>query len=130
MTMSDSNFENKRSPKNSEIVVGNNSRLNIKSVGDIKMAISENQNATVQNVLHIPDICANLMSVSQIAKNDCTLTFDKFSCKIYNANRDLIATAPLVDELHISFESFNGQCTNSIFGGKQTDMASAFRSFV
>lgn len=48
------------------------------------------------------------MSVSQIAKKGCILVFDKFCCKIYNAEKKLVAYAPLVDDLYrmnVSLES-------------------------
>lgn len=104
MTMNEENLTTLCEPKSKEIIVGNNSRLNVKCAGDIKMEISTNggsgENVTVKDVLCIPDICANLMSVSQMAKHGKTLVFDKDSCRIFDENSDLIATAPLVEDLY------------------------------
>lgn len=48
MTMSDSNFIDIHAAANTEIIVGNNSRLNVKSAGDIEMTIDVDSN-TKQN---------------------------------------------------------------------------------
>lgn len=103
MTMCENNFSDLREPKSKEIVVADNARLNVKCAGDINMALpsnGESNNVVVKNVLCIPEICANLMSVSQMAKNGKTLVFDKTSCRIFDENSDLLATAPLVNDLY------------------------------
>lgn len=105
MAMNGNHFINSRSPSSSEIIVGNNSRLQVESAGDIRMIVGANTDSTkhtvvVKDVLCIPDICANLMSVSQMAKNGNTLVFDNVSCRIFDNEKNLIATAPLVDDLY------------------------------
>lgn len=105
MTMNESNLVNVRPAASNDIVIGNNSKLNVKCAGDVKISFSTNNaskrdSATVTNVLCIPDICANLMSVSQMAKRGNTLVFDNIGCKIYDSTKNLIATAPLIDDLY------------------------------
>lgn len=56
MTMNDGNLSDVREPMNKEIIVGDNSRLNVKCAGDIRMAIAANSDSksdhvTVKNVL-------------------------------------------------------------------------------
>lgn len=103
MTSSQRNMIHVQPPANNEIVVGNNSRLEVQCAGDINIKISDEQttrNTTLKNVLCIPGICANLLSVSQMAKHGCTVVFDSECCKVFNAKWDLIAKAPLVDDLY------------------------------
>lgn len=105
ITKSESNLRNLREPASKEIVVGDNGRLEVKCAGDMHVAIAANgesngEQVTVKNVLCVPNICANLMSVSQMAKHGKTLVFDKHSCRIFDENADLMVTAPLVDNLH------------------------------
>lgn len=104
MTMDVKHLENVRAAANSEIIVGDNSRLQSTCAGDVNISIAadgKQSNAVkVKDVLCIPSICANLMSVSQMAKRGNTLVFDDKSCKIFDSDRTLIGTAPLVDDLY------------------------------
>lgn len=105
MTMNAAHLTKVREPVSKEVIIGDSGRLNVKSSGDIQMEISANgksigEQVTVKNVLHVPNICANLMSVSQMAKHGKTLVFDKENCRIFDENADLLATAPLVDDLY------------------------------
>ncbi|XP_017465525.1 PREDICTED: uncharacterized protein LOC108358602 [Rhagoletis zephyria] len=105
MTMSSNNLCELQEPKSREIIVGDNGRLNVECAGDVRMTMSTNGNAyneqvTVKDVLCIPNIFANLMSVSQMAKTGKTLVFNDKNCRIFNENYKLIATAPLVNDLY------------------------------
>lgn len=110
MTMCDNSLIDLREPKSKEIVVGDNARLNVKCAGDMRMAIPNNCSSigdtsnetkvTLTDVLCIPDICANLMSVSQMTKHGKTLIFDRNNCRIFDENSNLLATAPLVNNLY------------------------------
>lgn len=105
MTMDERKLLNVRAPPTSDIVIGKSARLNVKCTGDVKIALSSNNGlstgtANVSNVLCIPDICVNLISVSAMTKKGNTLIFDDKCCKIFNAPKELIATAPLIDNLY------------------------------
>lgn len=101
MVRNDHNLCNVREPASNDITIGNNSKLNVKCAGDKNIAIGSDTNTVkVTNVLCIPDICANLMSVSQMAKRGNTLVFDKECCKIFDCDKNLIAKAPLIDDLY------------------------------
>ena len=99
MTMSDSNFIGVREPNNNKIIIGDNTQLEVKSTGDVNLQLPK-ETVTVRDVLCIPNICANLLSVSKVAKNGNTLIFDRESCRIYDEQNQLMATAPLVDDLY------------------------------
>lgn len=105
ITMDENYISETCEPSSKEIVVGNNGRLEVKCAGDVQMAIapnnkSEAEQVTLKNVLCVPEICANLMSVSQMAKRGKTLVFDSQSCRIFDENAELMATAPLVNDLY------------------------------
>lgn len=77
--MNRKNLINIKAPNKIEITVCDNLRLGVKSVGDLKKIVA-------QNVHHMPNIFANLMSVSQKAKNGNTIVFDSDSLHIYDKN--------------------------------------------
>lgn len=54
---------------------------------------------TINKVHYVPNICANLLSVSQMVKNNKTVLFTKDGCKILDSKENVIATASLVNDL-------------------------------
>lgn len=103
ITMNRNRLSETSASTHKEIVVGNSSRLPVECVGDAEMTISNGNKATgvtVKDVLCVPDICANLLSVSQMTKQGKTVVFDNVSCRIYDEDRELMATAPLVDDMY------------------------------
>lgn len=83
---------------NSEVVVANNMRLNVQSMGNVYLPIDDCK-VKVENVLCIPDLCANLLSVSQIVRKRNKVIFDYKGCKIYDPENNLLASGSLDGEL-------------------------------
>lgn len=99
MTHIDFSLENVKRPIISEVKVANNEKIKIKHVGDLKCLIGENTNlVTLKDIQYIPDLCVNLLSVSQMCKNGCTVTFDINGCKIYKKD-NLLATGNLIGDM-------------------------------
>lgn len=89
-------------PEQKEVVVANSDKLDIDCVGDISQCVLNNgkrEEIEIKRVHYVPNICANLLSVSQIVKRNNTVLFTKNGCKILNANNKVIATASLIDDL-------------------------------
>lgn len=100
MTHMNVNMENIRDPIVREVKVANNDRLKINHVGDIKCKSDDHSNIlTLKDVQFIPDICVNLLSVSQMVKNGCSVLFDINGCKIFEKNNKLIATGKLINDM-------------------------------
>lgn len=104
ITMNEENLNIFCEPSTKEIVVGDNGRLNVKCAGDVQMELvangkSDKEKVILKNVLCVPNISANIMSVSQFAKRGKTLVFDKQSCRIFDENSNLMATVSLVNNL-------------------------------
>lgn len=94
-----------RAPTSNAVTIGDSGRLDVKCAGDVQMKIATNsksnvEQVTVKDVLCVPNICANLMSVSKMADHGNTLVFDKSSCRIFDENFDLLTTAKRVDDLY------------------------------
>ncbi|GBP33319.1 Retrovirus-related Pol polyprotein from transposon TNT 1-94 [Eumeta japonica] len=68
-----------------------------------KKAIQRNQhNSTkVKQVLHIPKLAANLLSVNAMVKNGCNVNFRDEDCDIYDKNNKLLCSAQLVNNLYL-----------------------------
>lgn len=79
-------------------------------VGNVVLPVSNTYNATIKNTVYVPDLKANLLSVSQIVKKNCSVLFDSVGCKIYDSQKHVIATAKLEKDL---FKLDLVDCTNT-----------------
>lgn len=70
-----------------EVTIANNGKLYSSGKGDVPVTIknqSGNCYKTIRNVMHIPDLSVNLLSVSETVKKGYIITFDSHGCKIYD----------------------------------------------
>lgn len=67
----------------SEIIIANGNRIFSKGVGNVDVTLKNNDTKTISNVLFVPNIAANLLSVSKIAERGYILVFDDTGCRIY-----------------------------------------------
>lgn len=103
MTRSDQHLMNQRESPKKEVLVANNHRINVFCVGDLKQPIhtdGEKKIIDIKDVQYVPDMCVNLLSVSQMAKKGNEIVFNKHGCTIYNGNREVIATGSLVNNMY------------------------------
>lgn len=73
-----------------EIISANNARLSVKVVGDADVDF-DGKAVEINGVLHVPELIANLLSISKIVKRGNTVIFDKDGCNIYNQQKEIIA---------------------------------------
>lgn len=103
MSMNRNWFHNISASKISEITTANNSRMNVVGVGDIEVSLMNDfgaQSISVKDVLYIPDLTANLLSVSCIVKNGNKVEFVLDGCRIYGRDGVLLASASLENNLY------------------------------
>lgn len=92
-------FEESRDPgEMREIMVANQEKVPVKCLGNVKLTTIVEQNTydiTVKNVLCVPNLTTNLLSVSQLIKNGNIVKFETNRCIIYNKQNEIIGTADL-----------------------------------
>lgn len=90
------------------IKVADNKTVAVEGCGSVNLQIRDSdgkpQVIQVRNVLYVPSLTTNLLSVSQMAKNGCEIKFEKDSCKIYQ-NRKLILTASQHNNMYVLKDS-------------------------
>jgi len=64
---------------NSTVSVANGETLNKRGFGNVVLNSDIHGKTTIQNVLHVPEMSVNLLSVSKLTKNDKVVVFDKDS---------------------------------------------------
>ncbi|KAL0860331.1 hypothetical protein ABMA27_009736 [Loxostege sticticalis] len=91
-------------PPVSTIKVANDKKLIVKSCGKVDLnVVGENGKIAtikVENVLYVPELATNLLSVSQIIKKGCNVQFDKEGSKIFNKDNQLITSAKLINNMY------------------------------
>lgn len=97
MTNIDAEMENKKKPPVKQVKAANGDKMNIEHSGDIKCKISDNQVIVLGDVQYIPKICVNLLSVSQMVRNGCSVLFDVNGCKIFSKEKRLLAEGKLTN---------------------------------
>lgn len=73
-----------------EITSANNAKLKVMGAGETMLKLDGNEIA-VGNVLHVPGLSANLLSVHHIAKRGNSVLFDSNGCTIRNAKAEIVA---------------------------------------
>lgn len=86
-----------------EIVVANKQTIPVKCSGEVQILTSVNNSVyeiVVKDVLCVPSLTTNLLSVSQLIAKGNSVKFTDNGCEIYNTARDLVATACLVNGVY------------------------------
>lgn len=97
MTNIDFVMQNAKQPLVKQVKAANGEKMNIERTGDIKCKISNNSVFVLSDVQYIPKLCVNLLSVSQMVRNGCSVTFNADGCKIFSKNNQLLAEGKLTN---------------------------------
>lgn len=91
------------SPTVKQICAANKSTMSVLCSGEVDIVtVTPNfkYEVTLKEVLCVPDLRTNLISVSQLIKNGNKVQFEKDCCKIYNKKNSLVAIASLCDGVY------------------------------
>ncbi|XP_046472611.1 uncharacterized protein [Neodiprion pinetum] len=102
MTMRGDWFKSTGDSQIKEIVVANDSKLQVTEKGNVEVQLSLNgdvKTIEIKEVLHVPNLSTNLLSVSRIVQKGYQVEFDARGCRILDG-ADLVATATLVDNMY------------------------------
>lgn len=99
MTNVDHDMQNVKKPSIKQVKAANGEKIDIIRTGDLKCKINNNSNFILRDVQYIPKMCVNLLSVSQMVKNGCTVIFNVDGCRTFSKERQLLASGSLVDDM-------------------------------
>lgn len=80
---------NKKATSVDSIMAANSAKMPTKQAGDAKMQLS-GEVIEIQDILHVPGLAVNLLSINKIAEKGNTITFNKDGCTVKNAKQDII----------------------------------------
>lgn len=92
---------NIREPSVKTITVANSEPLTVEGAGEINVNISQGGKIQLKNVLYVPGLAANLISVSTITKSGFKVVFNEKGCIVNDANGRLICSATLNNKLYV-----------------------------
>lgn len=84
-----------------KITVANREPLAVKGAGCVDIHVSPKNKIQIKNVLYVPGLAANLLSVSTIVKGGYKVLFNDKGCEIQNNRKESICTAILNNNLYI-----------------------------
>lgn len=94
----------------SEVIVANNKRLSVEGKGTITVSVLINDNVreiTVHDVLYVPELGVNLLSVRKITERGYVVEFRKNVCKITDTDGDLVAVARTKNNIYKLIQPVN-----------------------
>lgn len=92
-----------------EIRSANNAKLKVNGAGNAILKICEN-NVPVKDILHVPGLTANLLSVSHIASNGNSVLFNVNGCTISNSKNEIVAQCKPENGVYKFFTGSDGAC--------------------
>lgn len=98
-----------------KVIVADNTKLQVKGSGGIDIHISvkgETRKVTIKEVLYVPNLNVNLLSVSKITEKGFVVKFKEKVFEITNGN-DLVAIAKLKNDIYMLSQPSNVVCLQS-----------------
>lgn len=92
----------------SHIVSANNAKMMVKSAGNAILNLNKTE-IEVADVLHVPELAANLLSVCSIVEKGNSMLFDANGCTIKNDKNEIVATCKPKNGVY-KFHGADGVC--------------------
>lgn len=91
-----------KSGAETEVTIANKATIAVEGVGSVVVDLDvfgKKSSRKINNVIFVPDLCANLLSVKVMTMNGLTVKFEKEFCKISYGD-EVIAVASLIGQLY------------------------------
>ena len=86
------------------IKITNDKMLPVKSCGKVNLNVTGKdgkvQTIQVKNVLFVPGLATNLLSVSQMINNGCSIQFNTHGCRIFKKDNTEVAVAKFIKNMY------------------------------
>lgn len=96
-------ISNAKQTTKGSVTVANGSGVDVECTGQVELDVkvgTDTMTIDVNNVLCVPSLCTNLISVSQLVKSGSTVNFDRNECTIRNRDGCIIGKASLCDNVY------------------------------
>ena len=96
MSYNEALFDKIRKSNVQTVKVADNKLMKVFGEGDMYLNIKQNGHIFMRNVLYIPNLSENLLSVGRFDKDGYNVSFGSGTCNIYDGNKNLIVTGSLL----------------------------------
>lgn len=104
MTMHKEWLTDMKPPPVTSIRIADNKVLGVESCGNVTIIVPNAQGSEskiqVREVLFVPDLSTNLISVSKMIKNGCKIEFNETGCEMFNQHGQKVAKAHLINDMY------------------------------
>jgi len=108
------------------VVIGDGRTLEAVAYGkvDLKLRLPNKQSklCTLDNVLLVPNLSANLISISKVAENGNKVEFAASNCKVFNVKNSLIAAGIRIGKLYYLCHDNDYQSDSAMFASDDKAM--------
>src|SRR5436190_13941341 len=114
-------FEQIQDNKDFTVTIANNEKIHSEGIGNIKIK-TELGEKEIKDAIYVPEIKANLLSVSKMTEKGHVVIFDDKKCTVYNEDRDVIVTATKRNDLYVLNELSSEQSFLSTNKSESSDV--------
>lgn len=90
---------NKKPTSVSEIMTANATKVPVCGAGDVNVNVMSHE-VDIKNVLCVPSLSANLLSVAEMIKNGNEIVFNKNGCSVFNSEKKCVANVTPEDGVY------------------------------
>jgi len=111
--------------------VANNESVSVEAIGSthIEVIANDKKGNKLTDVLYVPKLNANLLSVSRIIQKGHSITFDNRGCRILNAKKKVVATAKLTSNGMYKLNQSSAEAKSASIINTSNQWHKRFRSF-
>ena len=96
-------FENYQALMGQDTTTADGQKLKAVGIGDVCIELpnqSKSTTSVLKKTIHVPEMAFTLISISQLDKADCQVTFRKSACTIHNPTSQIMVVIPHEDSLY------------------------------
>lgn len=108
MTPFENLLNNKKTTNVNNIMTANNAKMQPKYAGDAVLKLNESD-VVIRDILHVPELAVNLLSINKIAERGNTITFNKNGCIVKNSRNEIIINCKPENGVY-KVKQGNGMC--------------------
>lgn len=106
-------FSSYSSVTNKVVTVGNGTQISVEGCGQVALEVWNGNkwiHTTIDNVLHVPELKMNLLSVNRVTSRGYVLITNQNNCKFYNKNNEIVAIAQRSGNMYVLDCRFYTDC--------------------
>lgn len=89
-------------PAESRVTIGDNRMCPVKGNGSIPFITARGKETVIAKVLYVPNLCKNLLYVSQMVKHRMSILFEDGKMEVHSKDTGNLVALPKVQRMQVS----------------------------